>query len=213
MRRRVFRSGRFDLRFLWGVLPILLGVGAAVLVIHMVNVRLGPILLELARTQTANHITTVIDTVVAEQALSYNDLVALERSESGDIVALTSNMARANILRAQLLERALNALDGAEVLEMEVPLGTVFDWDVLSGVGPGVDARVVYTGTATAEFENEFTSAGINQTCHRIFFHIHADIAVLLPGQQLQTAVSTRVCVAETVIVGKVPETYLQIAS
>lgn len=212
MRRRVFRSIQFDLRFLGFVLPILFGVGAAVLVIHMVNIRLGPILLELARTQTANHITAVIDSAVAEQALSYNDLVTLERSESGDIVALTSNMAQANTLRAQLLEQALEALNGVEALEMEVPLGTVFDWDVLSGVGPGVDARVVYTGTATAEFENEFSSAGINQTCHRIFFHINADISVLLPGQQLRTAVTTRVCVAETVIVGKVPGTYLQIS-
>lgn len=213
MRRRVFRGIRFDLRFLGFVLPILLGVGAAVLLIHMINVRLGPILLELARTQTANHITKVIDTAVAEQALSYNDLVTLERSESGDIVALTSNMARANTLRAQLLEQALEALNGAEVMEMEVPLGTIFDWDIFSALGPGVDARIVYTGTAAAEFENEFSSAGINQTCHRIFFQIHADISVLLPGQQLQTTVSTRVCVAETVIVGKVPETYLQIGS
>ena len=211
MRRRVFRNSRFDLCFRGLVLPILLGVGVAVLFIHMVNIRLGPILLELARTQTANHITTVVDTAVAEQALSYNDLVMLERSENGDIVALTSNMAQANTLRAQLLEKALEALNGVEVMELEVPLGTVFDWDILSGLGPGVDARVVYTGTATAEFENEFSAAGINQTCHRIFFCINADISVLLPGQQLRTTVTTRVCIAETVIVGKVPETYLHV--
>ncbi len=197
---------------LWLVLSVVLGAGCALLLIHQINVRLGPVLVELARTQTTNHITSIIDTMVAEQALAYTDLITLERSENGDIVALSSNMARANALRAQLLEQALQVLDGVETIHMEVPLGTLFDWDLLSGVGPGVDARVVYTGTASAEFENEFTSAGINQTCHRIFFRIKADIAVLLPGQQLQTTVSTRVCVAETIIVGKVPETYLQIS-
>lgn len=211
MRRRVFRSSRFDLRVFGAVLPVVLGVGAAVLFIHMINIRLGPILLELARAQTANHITTVVDTAVAEQSLSYSDLVTLERTESGDIVALTSNMAQANTLRAHLLDQALKALNGVEALELEVPLGTVFDWDIFSGRGPGIDARVVYTGAAMAEFENEFSSAGINQTCHRIVFLINADISVLLPGQQFSTTVTTRVCVAETVIVGKVPETYLQI--
>lgn len=212
MRQARWRAS-VNLRPLWFLLTALLGVGLAILVIHQLNLRLGPILLELAQTQTANHITAAVDAVVAEQAVAYTDLVTLERTENGDIVALTSNMAHANILRAQLLETALDALSGVEAMDLEVPLGTILDWDIFSGLGPGVDARVVFTGTATAEFENEFSSAGINQTCHQIFFHINADISVLLPGQQLQTTTGTRICVAETIIVGKVPETYLQIAS
>ena len=199
------------LRGLWVLLSVLAGVGLALVFIVPFNARLRPILLELACTQTSNQITAAIDGAVAEQAVSYNDLVTLERSESGDIVALTSNMARANVLRAQLLDTALTALDGLETMEMEVPLGTVLDWDLLSGLGPDVHMRILYTGTASAEFENEFTTAGINQTRHQIFFKIDTEIAVLLPGRQCRTTVSTRVCVAETIIVGKVPETYLQI--
>ena len=88
---------------------------------------------------------------------------------------------------------------------------TIFDWDVFSGLGPDIHVRILYTGTAKAEFENSFTTAGLNQTCHQIIFKIDADISVLLPGQQLNSTVSTGVCVAETIIVGKVPETYLQI--
>ncbi len=199
------------LRRLWLPLTALAGVGAALLLIAQLNARLRPILLELAVTQTANRITAAIDSAVSDQAVAYGDLVTLERSAGGDIVALTSNMAQANRLRAQLLDAALTALEGVESLEMGVPLGTVCDWDLLSGVGPDVNVRVLYTGTASAEFANEFSTAGINQTCHRIFFQIDADITVLLPGRQVGTTVETRVCVAETVIVGKVPETYLQI--
>ena len=199
------------LRGLWVLLTAFMGIGLALVIIFQLNARLRPILLELARTQTSNYITAAIDAAVAAQAVTYHDLVTLERSESGDIVALTSNMAHANVLRAQLLDTALTALNGLETMEMEIPLGTILDWDLFSGIGPDVNVRVLYTGTASAEFENVFSTAGINQTCHQIFFRINADIAVLLPGRQCRTTVSTRVCVAETVIVGKVPETYLAI--
>lgn len=205
--------GRIGLRNLWALLPVLAGVGLAMVLIFRLNARLRPILLELALTQTSNHITAAIDQAVAEQAVAYTDLVTLERSENGDIVALTSNMASANVLRAKLLDVALTELNGLETMEMEIPLGTICDWDLFSGVGPKVKVRVLYTGTAAAEFENAFSSAGINQTCHQIFFRVSADISVLLPGRQYRTTVSTRVCVAETIIVGKVPETYLQIKS
>ena len=188
------------------------GILLALVLISQLNARLRPILFELAISQTSNCITAAIDRAVSEQAISYNDLVSLERSANGDIVALTSNMGHANILRAQLLETSLEALNGLEALEFGVPLGTIFDWDLLSGRGPDVKVRALYTGTASAEFENSFSSAGINQTCHQIVFRVKAEISVLLPGRQEKTTVDTKVCVAETIIVGKVPETYLQLA-
>lgn len=206
-------SRKNELRRIWALLTVLAGVGLALILIFRLNARLRPILLELALAQTSNYVTAAIDQTVAEQSVSYTDLITLERSETGDIVALTSNMAQANTLRAQLLDAALTALNGLEVLEMEIPLGTIFDWDLFSGMGPDIKVKVLYTGTAAAEFENAFSSAGINQTCHQIFFRVSADVSVLLPGRQCHTTVSTRVCVAETIIVGKVPETYLKIES
>jgi sporulation protein YunB len=214
MRLKLIRwSGRADPRKVWALLSLLLGVGLALVVIVQLNARLRPLLLELALNRTSNYVTAAIDRAVSDQALTYTDLVTLERSESGEIVALTSNMAQANLLRTQLLDAALTALDGLGELEVGIPLGTIFDLDVLSGLGPEIRARVLFTGTASAELENEFSATGINQTCHQIFFHLTADVTVLLPGRQCRTTVTTWVCVAETVIVGKVPETYLQLDS
>ena len=192
-------------------MSVITGIAVAFLFISQLNARLRPILFELALSQTSNYITAAIDSAVSEQSISYNELISLERSASGDIVALTSNMAYANILRAELLETSLDALKDLETMEFYVPLGTIYDWDLLSGRGPDIGVRVLYTGTASAEFENSFSDAGINQTCHQIVFRVKADVSVLLPGRQEKTTVDTRVCVAETVIVGKVPETYLQL--
>ena len=200
-----------DSRILGSFLSALIGIFLAILFVLQLNQRLRPILFELAVSQTSNHLTAAIDRAVSEQSISYNDLISLERSSRGDIVALTSNMAQANVLRSQLLSISLDALKGLESLEFDIPLGTIFDLDLLSGRGPNVGVRVLYMGTASAEFENSFTSAGINQTYHQIIFHIKADISVLLPGRQEKTTVETMVCVAETIIVGRVPETYMQV--
>ena len=202
---------RIDLRKLKALLPALLGIGLALLFVVQINARLRPLLLELALTRTSGEITAAINEAVAAQAVGYGDLVTLERSDGGEVVALTSNMVQANLLRTQLLDAALSSLKELETAEMKIPLGSICDWPLLSGLGPGVHARIRYTGTAGAEFENVFSSAGINQTCHQIFFQVNVDILVLLPGEQYRTTVSSSVCVAETVIVGKVPETYLQI--
>ena len=206
-----WRRKRVDLHVFGAVVSSFAGVALAILFISQFNARLRPILFELAITQTSNCITAAIDRAVSEQAISYNDLVSLERSASGEIVALTSNMAQANILRAQLLETTLDALKNLETMEFMIPLGTIFDWDMLSGRGPDIGVCVLYTGTASSEFENSFSSAGINQTCHQIVFRVQAEISILLPGRQEKATVDTRVCVAETIIVGKVPETYLDL--
>ena len=128
----------------WVIVTAIIGVGFALVFIHQLNTRLHPILLELALSQTSNHLTAAIDQTVAVQAVSYNDLVTLERSQGGDIVALTSNMAQANALRADLLATGLSALDSLESMEMDIPLGTIFDWDLLSGLGPDVNIKVLY---------------------------------------------------------------------
>lgn len=210
-------SGRWRKRvnpyFFWCVITMLVGVGLAVAFIANLNARLRPILLELALTQTSNCITEAINQAVADQAVAYSDLISFEYSSGGDIVAMVSNMSHANTLRSELLNAALTALDGLETLKMGIPLGTIFDIDLFSGLGPNVDVRILYTGTASAQFENSFFDAGINQTCHQIFFTVDANLTVLLPGQQYNTNVSTKVCVAETVIIGKIPETYLRIGS
>ncbi len=179
--------------------------------IGSLNAHLRPVLLEVALSKTSNRITAAIDGAVAEQALEYGDLVTLERGEDGDILALTSNMARANLLRAELLEVALTALEDLESEDIRIPWGVISGWDILSVLGSGITVRVVYTGAASAEFENTFTEAGINQTRHQIFFVLEADVLILLPGRQIHSAVTTQVCVAETILVGQVPDTYLSL--
>ena len=92
--------------------------------------------------------------------------------------------------------------------DLSIPLGTLTGSNLLAGRGPHIRVRTQSVGTATARFDNQFSSSGINQTRHRIILDVDVHVSILLPGLTTYTKVSNEISVAETVIVGGVPETY-----
>jgi len=198
-------------------LLVTLGVGllTAFLLISLAERKLQPVLSAAARTQTRNRITAVLERAVldelAEQEGGFSELVSIQRDGSGAITALTTDMTRLNRLRAELTSAALAAVEGVDVSELQVPLGTLFDSEFLWARGPSIRVRALSVGTADARFDSEFTSAGVNQTLHRLWLDLDVPVTLLLPGGAVEVPVETRLCVAETVIVGQVPDTYLQV--
>ena len=129
----------------------------------------------------------------------------------GAITAVTTDTAALNRLRAQLLGAALAALDGVDVTQIQIPLGSLLDFDLLWGLGPTVKVHAMTVGTAAGEFSSEFSSAGVNQTLHRISLELEIPLTLMLPGGRAEAVCRTDVPIAETVIVGRVPDTYLQL--
>ena len=208
--RRRTRQGRAH--------PILLtlavGLGLAVLVIGALEARLRPTVAQVARTQAQNQITALLEQAVmedlAQRQVGYADFVTIQRDGAGAVTALTTDMAAMNRLRAQLISQVLLVLDGVDVSLIQVPLGSLVDSELVWARGPSIRARAMTVGTVSAEFESEFSSAGVNQTLHRIWLELSVPLTVLLPGSRVEVPVDTRLCVAETIIVGQVPDTYLQ---
>lgn len=197
------------------VLSVLLALLLLVMLIGWVNRRLRPVLSAMAVSRVSNAVTAVVHNAISagieREQVSYDDMVSIETDENGRVTVLKSNMARANLLRTGLLAAALEEVSALSEVDFSIPLGNLTGLDFLSGKGPGVKVRVLSVGAASAAFENAFLDAGVNQTLHQIMLNITVTVEVLLPGETLETVVSTPVCVAETVIVGQVPETYLHI--
>lgn len=195
----------------------LIGVGLALAMIAFVDVRLRPILDAMATAQVKNVVTKALDGAIARQveqrALTYGDIMTMEKDATGRIVALTSNMAQLNSLRTGILGAAVEAVDGMDTEQLAIPVGNLSGINFLSGRGFSLPVEVVSVGTAHAEFSNVFTDAGINQTRHQIMLEVVVTVDILLPGETLRTDVSAQVPVAETVIVGAVPDTYLQVGT
>lgn len=177
--------------------------------------QLRPVLEAMAETEVCNAVTAAVNDAVAEEivesAVSYDDIVTIETDDSGRVTALKTNMAGANLLRGKLLDAALKEVSGLSERDYSIPLGSLLQMDLFAGRGPGVKVRALSAGTAEADYRNDFSAAGVNQTLHRVILEIRVSIRIMLPGKTLNTAVSTQVCVAETVIVGQVPDTYLQL--
>lgn len=204
--RLVRARPRRRLPWLW-LLPILVLACVAVAVIRM-----HPLLVNIATARASNTVNRIIVAAVSDALrdgkISYDALVTLEKDANGRVTALKSNMAEANRLQSDITDDVLQRLNDTATRELNIPIGTLTGSALLAGRGPSLSVMMQTVGSCTAEFRNEFSTAGINQTKHEILLDINVNISVLLPGFRTSTKVSNTVAVAETVIVGDVPETY-----
>ncbi len=202
---------RLDRRALIRVLALLLAVSLLALTLTA-TARMRPLLESLATTRVSNTVNRIIFEAVNEAIqngdISYEQLISLEKDNEGKITAVHSNMAAFNRLQAQILDIILAKIDQVSARELSIPIGTLTGSALLAGRGPRIRVRMESVGSSTARFNNRFESAGINQTKHQIILEVEVSVAILLPGFTTATKVSTAVTVAETVIVGAVPDTY-----
>ena len=196
-------------------LAALLGIVLALLAIAALDQSLRPVLITLARTRTETVVTGVINDAVMEtlsaQAVLYQDLVTLERDGSGQVSVLSTNSAKMNALRTQILKDVLDKVESLDSKELAIPLGSLTGLSTASDWGPELPVRVLTAAVPTAEFRNVFTSEGINQTLHQVMLEVQVEITLLIPGGTTETRVTAQVCVAETLLLGQVPDTYLEL--
>lgn len=197
------------------LLSAAIGIGLALWVIGFFEARLSPVLNAMATAKVSNVVTRSLDGAIAaqveESGLTYSDIITMEKDSSGRVTALTSNMSVLNHLRTSILGIVMEAVERIDTGELAIPMGNLTGVNFLSGRGFSVPVEVVSVGSAHAEFENLFSDAGINQTRHQIVLDVTVAVKILLPGDTLETDVTAQVPVAETVIVGAVPDTYLQV--
>lgn len=195
------------------LLAAALGIGLALFLIHQFDAALRPQLVSLAETQARNQITRIADRAVAkalsDQSISYSDMVTVQAGQNGDITTLTTDTLRLNNLRGVVMDDIVSQVENLDERDLGVPLGALTGLDLLSAIGPRLPVQVLSVASAEASYRNDFTGAGINQTLHRVMLDVTVTAKLLLPGGIVETQVTTPVCIAETVIVGQVPEAYL----
>ena len=174
--------------------------------------QMRPLLESMATTRVSNTVTRIVSEAVYEAIekgeLQYDGLVSFEKDTEGHITAVQSNMAAFNHLQAEILSSVLERVNEVDADDLAIPIGSLTGSALLAGRGPEIRVRMESVGSSQANFHNEFTSAGINQTKHQIILTVDVSVSILLPGFHTATQVSNSFIVAETVIVGAVPESY-----
>ena len=211
-----YRRRRLDRRMLVRALALSVVVGVLTLVITAA-VQMRPLLASLATTKVSNTVTRIVSEAVYQAIedgeIRYDGLVTFEKDETGQITAVRSNMAAFNHLQADILDTILTRIDQVSARELSIPVGTLTGFSLLAGRGPRISVRMESVGSSEANFHNEFVSAGINKTKHQIILTVDVSVSILLPGFTTATKVSNSFIVAETVIVGSVPDTYTYFAT
>ena len=188
------------------IFTLLLALTVAV-VLHM-----KPVVVDLATARTSNAVNRIVVAAVNDAVdsgrIDYEQLVDFDKDAEGHVTALRSNMAAFDRLQASIADDILQRMAEVSSTDLAIPIGTLTGSPLLAGRGPCLRVRMQSVGTATARFDNQFSSAGINQTRHRIILDVDVHVSILLPGLTTYTKVSNEISVAETVIVGGVPETY-----
>ncbi len=194
-------------------LLVLLGLLLLAAVLH---VRVNPLVQELAQAKITDAASGVINRAVNQQIqqgdIQYENLVTLQRDNEGNITALTTNMREMNRLKTELLTLLDDEIYSIEDDAISIPVGNLTGIQLLGGRGPEIPVKIVAVSSSDANFQGEFLDAGINQTIHRIMMDVSLELIILLPSGTITDRVTTEVCVAETVLLGPVPNSYAYLA-
>lgn len=169
---------------------------------------------DLAETQVKNTTSDLTNDAIAKQIaagdIQYDRIVYFEKDLNGRITALKTNMTEVNRLKTDILNIINDEILALDTSDIGIPLGSLFFPELLSGKGPAIPVHILSIRNSDANFISHFSEAGINQTLHQLTMEVSVDVAVLVLGRTSSFTITSEVVVAETVIIGDVPETFLQ---
>ena len=199
-------------RRLLGILLMLLGLG--LMCLTMVR-NMDPLVRDMAVAGAKNAATTAMQKAVAARMTGgqWSDLVQLVKDAEGQITAAVTDVGLVNELQAALAGDVIASLTASATADLGVPLGNLLPSPVFSGLGPKVPIRILSVTEVEVRLISRFSSAGINQTLHRLLLSLSAKVRVLIPTGTVTAIVYADVPAAETVIVGRVPDSYMYFES
>lgn len=143
--------------------------------------------------------------------VSYDSLVHVTLGEDGSVRLLQANTAGMNSLASRASLTAQARLEALQDQTVSVPLGSALGITLLAGTGPRIRVHMLPVGAVVTAYETEFTSAGINQTRHRVLLTMRAQVRLVLPTGASGVEAVTQVAVAESIIVGQVPDSFVNV--
>jgi len=175
-----------------------------------IDSRIRPQIITLARYKVQSVVTQAANQAIIEQMeqspLSYGDLITVQRNENGEITLLSYNALEVNRLKSQITSTVISKVQMMDKADIYIPIGSISNLDMLNNKGPLLHFVITPAAFVETDIESEFETTGINQVNHRIFIVLKISASALIPNYSTDVEFKTRVCVAQTVIVGKVPE-------
>ncbi len=176
----------------------------------LLDAKLRPAIYDLAALEagaiSSKTVNEAVEKILTENAPDYSEIVNINYAGNNLITGITTDIVKMNLFKSKVSKAVDDAFNRKNRTEITVSAGTASGVALLSGLGPYIDVSVGFASSTQSDFENVFTSAGINQTQHNVMLNIETTVILTLPGKRVSKTVETSFCVAQTVIVGTVPE-------
>lgn len=188
---------------------------AGLILFLVLNSHLQPLIASYGLTQAklvgTQAVNDAVTAVLEREGVRYTDLMRVEKDSQGSIVSVEADTVKINALKASVTTEILTQLKKHQNMTVRIPTGTLLNGDLLTGRGPRIPVKISLSGAAATQMSSYFESAGINQTSHRLVMDITVTLYAAIPGNDATTTLETSFIIAETVLVGKVPDTFLDV--
>lgn len=190
---------------------LIISIILIVLMIAFFSLYVNPQIVESNKSTIKSYTVNLINNAIREtlQNNDYDDLINISRDSQNNITLLQVNAKNVNHLNNEILTIIQNKLNEKDILNYSLPLGTFSGIPALAGIGPAVNLKIVPIGSVNTKFRSQISSLSINQSYHKIYINITTSICIFLPLYTHNIEVSSQVLVAENLIVGQIPSTYL----
>lgn len=175
---------------------------------------LSPILISMAEARARQLAVEAMNRAIAEvmdSSVTYTDLMRVSHDSSGRVSMLEANATLMNEIASAAALTAQSKLDTLADEGVGLPLFAALGIDLFSGAGPIIRVSITPVGAVSTRFVTSFESAGINQTRHEISLEASVVMRIVIPAGADSVSVSTYVPIAESIIVGSVPESYISV--
>ena len=162
-----------------------------------------------AKSVAEKKVNTAVEKTLLKSGLDYSDIVTVNYSTDNQITGITTDIVKMNLFKSEIAKVVDKAFENSDFTVVSVPLGSATGMTLLSGTGPYVKVKIGMSGATKTDFENIFEAAGVNQTQHSVMLNLETTVVLSVSGKRITYNVKTSFCVAQTVIVGSVPNVTL----
>ena len=149
------------------------------------------------------------NTIINEYSkqFKYEDIVRIEKDKNDNIVMLKADTLKMNKIACDVAIIAQKELKGLGSVGIKVPMGYILKNNILANLGPSITFKMQPIGYIETKYLSEFESAGINQTRHKVYVSVKTKIRVIIPMRSNDIEIKSEMPISETIIVGKIPNT------
>lgn len=194
---------------------VLLGTAALICyLLFLVEQRVRPVMMAVAEYECQEMsilaINRAVTQAIGQNPAGYRDIYEVRTDQNGRITSVVANAAAVNAVKAELTHAVSTELSALSTREVTIPIGTLVGWQLLAGMGPEMRVRVLQESYVDSDLTSRLQTSGINQTELLVFMRFHVTMGVMLSGFSSSVEVQDEVCIAQALVVGDVPQFFVQ---